>query len=158
MSGELRINARSPKEKALYCSQIGLYLFGNDALFPSKPKYTLEPLREDGEAALVCADIEGMESVTLTEIWFYWGGAEKEIEIRRAADILSAYSMSSRHFPLRPRIIRAKLKVKFDGCKTPRTVVVRPPNVAQFTRDHDSALLETWLIRRGFIMNRFAKP
>ena len=38
----------------------------------------LEPLRQVGEAALVCTDIDGMERVKLTELrWFYDGPAKK---------------------------------------------------------------------------------
>ncbi len=44
--GELRINAKSNKEKELYCRLLGKHLFGNESCFPTGVKYTQEPLRE----------------------------------------------------------------------------------------------------------------
>ena len=52
-----------------------------------------------------------------------------------------------------PRIIRAGFQVKFSDAKRPRTLVIRPSNIAQYTRDSDSELLEDWMGRRGFIIN-----
>src|SRR5262249_61943454 len=44
---------------------------------------------------------------------------------------------------------RATFRVKFSGSKAPRSVTIRPSNVAQFTRDGDSALVEEWLAAPG---------
>jgi hypothetical protein len=45
------------------------------------------------------------------------------------------------------------LKVKFVDCKTPRSVTIKPPNVAQYTRDSDAVILEEWMAQRGFILH-----
>lgn len=37
---------------------------------------------------------------------------------------------------------------------TPRTVTIKPPNVAQYTRDADSVIVERWLRARGFIVKK----
>jgi hypothetical protein len=66
--GELRVNAASKGEKELYQAKFGLHLFGSEDHFPGSAKYTLDPLRRDGEASLVCSDLEGMEWVRLTEV------------------------------------------------------------------------------------------
>ena len=150
--GEIRINARSKGEKDLYRRRFGQHLFGDEDFFPGEGKYTLEPLRTDGAASLVCTDIEGMEAVKLKEIRFFWGGSEGEVEIRRANDVFSALEARQRSIPARARIIGASFQVKFSGSKAPRAVNIRPSNIAQYTRDSDSVVVEDWLMKRGFII------
>jgi hypothetical protein len=152
--GELRVNAESKGEKDLYRAKFGLHLLGSEHYFPGKAKYTLEPLRHDGEASLVCNDVDGMEWAKLTEIRYYWGGAEGEVEIRRAEDIFAALRRRKGRIPEGPppRIVRAAFKVKFTDSKTPRSVCIRPSNIAEYTRDDDGALVEQWLTKRGFIL------
>lgn len=150
--GELRINAQLVGEKKLYCEKLGQHLFGDSGCFPGTRKYTLEPLREMGADALSCGDVEGIESITLAEVDFYWGGGHGEIEIRKAGDLFAALAAREGHLPTGPRIFKAVFKVKFEDSKTPRTVKIRPGNVAEYTRDSDAALIEQWLTLRGFIL------
>lgn len=152
--GELRINARSKGEKELYRAHFGLHLFGDEEFFPGQGKYTLEPLRRDGEACLACGDISGLERVTLREIQYFWGGPHNEVEIRKADDLFAALKARDRSIPDSVRLRSAKFEVKFEGAKRPRMVTVRPPKIAQFTRDSDSSLIEQWLDGRGFIRSR----
>ena len=49
--------------------------------------------------------------------------------------------------------IRVAFQVKFADSQTPRSVVIKPSSIAQFTRDDDSVLVEKWLEARGFIIN-----
>ena len=49
-------------------------------------------------------------------------------------------------------LVRAAFKVKFADSKTPRSVCIRPSNIAEYTRDDDGALVEQWLTKRGFIL------
>lgn len=150
--GELRMNASSKGEKELYRKQFGLHLFGSEDFFPESGKYTLEPLRKDSSASIVCTDVEGMDWVKLTEVHFFWGGTEGEREIRKADDIFAALEARGRNMPTKARITRASFQVKFTDSKTPRTVTIRPSNIAQYTRDHDSTVIEEWLDKRGFIL------
>jgi hypothetical protein len=150
--GELRMNACSKGEKDTLRKEIGRHLFSDEEFFPGTGKYTLEPLRTDGEASIVCTDVDGMEWVRLKEIQYSWGGAEKKIEIRNANDIFAAYSGSGRAMPKKARIIRASFQVKFTDSKTARTVTIRPSNIAQYTRDSDASVVEDWLTERGFII------
>lgn len=150
--GELRINAVLVGEKNLYCQKLGKYLFGDEDCFPGKKKYTLEPLREDGADALACFDIEGIESITLTEIEFRWGGAYNARDVKKADDIFADLEERDRQLPEGGRITKAVFKVKFADSKTPRSVKIKPSNVAQYTRDTDAALVERWLTLRGFMV------
>lgn len=152
--GEIRMNAATVGEKTLYREAFGAHFFGTSEFFPGTAKYTLEPLQTDGEASLECHDVEGIEWVRLKEAHFYWGGAEGEIEVRKAKDVFAAYARREATFPKRVRLIKAIFEVKFVDCKSTRSVTIKPSNVAQYTRDHDSGHVEEWLRRRGFIIQR----
>ncbi len=151
--GEVRINAGSIGIKRLYRQMFGKYFFGDEDFFPGTGKYTLDSLKSDGEAALVCSDVKGLEWVLLKELHFYWGGQFREVEIRKADDLLAALSWNGRKIKENSRLIRAKFQVKFENAKNPRTLTIRPPNIANFTRDGDSVIGEIWLAKRGFVLN-----
>ena len=153
-NGDLRINSELPKEKPLYCTNFGHHLFGDENHFPGTAKYTLEPLRTLGENTLACADVTGLEWVRLKEIWFFRGGKFKETEIRRADDVFAAFEENNRSLPSKAALTSASFQVKFADSKTPRMVTIRPKNIAKYTRDEDSVVLEKWMRLRGFIMPR----
>jgi hypothetical protein len=149
--GELRINARSPREKKFYQRQFGRLLFGDENFFPGASKYTLEPLRFDGEMSVVCSDVDGMESVTLREVQWSWGGTNHEAESFRADDVFAVRRMSDWQVPQTAWISRAVFQIKFADSRVPRSVTIRPSNIALYTRDSDAALVEEWLEKRGFL-------
>jgi len=148
--GELRINAGSKGEKDIYRRAFGTHLFSGENHFPSSNrKYTLDPLRTHGVDSLVCSDVKGIDAIQLTEITYYWGGAQNEMEVRRAGDIFAALKERDGKIQ-KARIVGARFRVKFSDSKIPRSVSVRPPNVAKFTRDDDGKLVEEWLRKREF--------
>jgi hypothetical protein len=149
--GELRINARSKGEKRLYRTRFGKHLFDDEDFFPGDSKYTLEPLLTRGEAALTCVEVPGMEWVRLREAHFLLGGPANEVEVHRADNVFEAFRSRGARPPEGTRIIRAIFQVKFADSKRPRSVTIRPSNIAQYTRDDDAELVEQWLRRRGFI-------
>lgn len=151
-SGELRVNAVSKGEKDLYSAKFGLHLFGREDHFLGAAMYTLDPLRDDGDAALACTDIEGMEWVKLTEIRYFWKGTPFEIEIRRSDDLFAVMARRNGRIPSGPSIIGAKFLAKFADAKVARSVSIRPPNTAEYTRDDDGMLVAQWLSKRGFIL------
>ncbi len=151
-TGELSINAGScAKLYTLYREKIGLHFFGDALHFPAgKAKFTLDPLRAQGEESLVCTDVDGMESVVLKEVQYFWGGPENEVEIRKASNLFEALKRRNRAIPDSARISKAKFQVKFADSKTPRMVMVTSSNVTSFTRDSDATAVEEWMVRRGF--------
>ncbi len=151
--GEIRVNACTQKEKQLYREKFGQHIFGDSNFFPGQNKYTLDPLGQNGVRSLVCNDVNGLDSVQLKEIQIFRGGNQGEVEIRRAKDIFLALEERGRDFP-RGRLIRASLSVKFTSAKVPRTVTIRPPNVARYTRDSDGTVVEEFLKKRRFILER----
>jgi hypothetical protein len=155
--GELRINARSKGEKELYRTKFGKHLFGDENIFPGTEKYTLDPLREQGEDSMALGDIDGIEWIKLREVQFFFGGNPWEVVTRKSDDVFAMFKSRNKSFPEGGRIIRATFQVKFADAKTPRSVVIKPSNIAQFTRDDDSVLVEKWLEARGFIINAEAE-
>ncbi len=150
--GEIRMHACGKGEKDLFKRLFGRHIFNDENFFPGTGKYSLNPLRTDGEASIVCTDIDGMGWVRLKEIHFFRGGSEKEIEIRKANNVFAAYSSQKRTMPQKARILRASFLVKFTDASTARTVTIRPSNIAQYTRDSDATVVEEWLTKRGFIL------
>jgi hypothetical protein len=151
--GELRINARSKGEKELYRTKFGKHLFGDENIFPGKEKYTLDPLRELGEDSLALGDIDGIEWIKLREVQFFFRGNPWEVVTRKSDDVFALFKSRDKSFPDSGRTIKATFQVKFADAKTPRSVVIKPPNIAHYTRDDDSVLVEKWLEARGFIIH-----
>jgi hypothetical protein len=149
--GELSVNAEGNKKLvALYRELFGELLFGDPKRFPNTAKYTLAPLQDDGADALICSDVQGIDTITLKEVQILWGGPQGEIEIRRAKDLFEALKGRKKELP-KGRLVKASFLVKFTDAKTPRTVTIRPQNIASYTRDSDANVVEAWLTARGFV-------
>ncbi|MFQ5483205.1 MAG: hypothetical protein ACE5ER_10655 [Nitrospinaceae bacterium] len=150
--GELSINARSKAEREMYRTRFGLHLFGDVAFFPGQGKYTLEPLRKDWEKALVCTDIDGMEWVKVKEVQISSDGDHPEVVSHKAKGTFAALAVRKARLPDDAELVQASFLVKFPDSRTPRAVTIRPSNIANYTRDGDSDMVEQWLVKRGFII------
>ncbi len=150
--GEIRMNAETKGEKELYRKKFGFHLFGNEEFFNERSRFDLEPLRQIGEDALLCDDVDGIEYVRLKEVQVFWGGAHKDVEIRRSEDIFASLRDRGASLPGGGKIIKASFQIKFEGSKTPRSVILSSGNRAQFKRDGDAEIIERWLGLRGFIV------
>jgi hypothetical protein len=149
--GEIRIHTGSKGERKLYLKCFGKHLFHDEKFFPGEGKYTLDPLIRYGLNALSTQGVEDhIESVWLKEIEFGWGA---EIEIRKApsSDLFTTFQNRKFQFKETHSLRRAKFSIKFKDSKTPRSVTIQPTNKANYDRDHDSTIIETWLKLRGFI-------
>lgn len=150
---EIGIHTGTKGERTLYREVFGSHLFDDSAYFPDGEKFTLQPLIDDGAASMVCTDVDGIEWMKLKEVQRYWGGTQKEIETRRADDLFAAMATRPNpNFDPRANLIRAVFLVKFEDAKTPRTVTIRPKNIASCTRDEDGVRIEKWLMKRGFAL------
>lgn len=131
--------------------QFGFHLFGRDNQFGGAEKYTLEPLRELGEQALNVLDVPGIQWVRLTELRYLKNGPEPAVMTCASEDVFA--HMRSTGGPIQPEWVlkRATFKVRFDDNPIPRSVTVKPSNVALYSRDADATAVEEWLTRRGFI-------
>ncbi len=155
--GELRINAKTGKEKALYCRLLGKHMFGNENLFPTGIKYTLDPLREFEFDALAPGGIEGISDVRMIELWL--GDPDDRYgvtTIRKGDDLLDWAQAKKKNIRLERRLISATFKMELEGRKSELAITVRPPNVAIYSRGRVSVTIEDWLTQRGFIISKQA--
>ncbi len=151
LTNELGINGETAAIRDLYRKQFGFHLFGRDNQFGGTGKYALEPLRELGEQALNVLDVHGIQWVRLTELRYLQAGDATAL-ITCASDDVFAY-LRFRKLSIQPdwALKRATFKVRFNDNPTPRSVTVKPSNVALYSRDEDATAVEEWLTRRGFI-------
>ena len=106
-------------------------------------------------AAMNCQNVEGMEWVCLKEVEMWWPGTGKgnaEREIHKARDLFAVFEHRNFHFQENHHLTKAVFSVKFASAKTPRSVTIKPSNMAKYDRDGDSVVIEEWLTKRGFIM------
>lgn len=149
---ELRAHAARPDVADAYRRVLGRHLFGRDDVFAPAPKYTLRPLRDDGEGALRCADVVGLEGVTLREVHYRWGGAHPEWDVVRSDDVFAALrDRGCGGLPAAPDLVRATFELTFRGDVRPQLVTIAPPNTALYDRDQDVPRVEEWLSNRGFL-------
>lgn len=151
-NGEIGIHSNTKGECKLYLATFGSLVFSNVDHFPPAAKFTLDPLVEDGSNALNVDDVARISAVRLVEYRRYWGGAYKEIEVRRAEDIFAALAARKAGGLAGGRLIGATFKVRFDGASKERSVTIRPPGIARLERNEDSELIEAWLRQRGLIL------
>jgi len=152
-TGELQIDAGTNEEREIYRKFFGRHFFGDDHHFPGTAIYTLEPLRIDGERALVCSDVIGMELVTLCRIGFIIGGPFRSIETIESEDVFAAVNAGEFRIPHNSRLREAGFLIRFSGSKSPREVALRPSNMIYYQRDSDCVVVEPWLRLRGFMLN-----
>lgn len=141
----------SKKERAMYLEVLGTHFFDGPDYFPNDDKYTLAPLLDDGANSLSCLDITGMEEAKLTEIQIQFQGAYGDRTIMKSKDLFASLTAREKPFPSYGKLAEAKFQVKFEHSSKPRTVKIKPPNVASFDRKEDAHTIEQWLIARGFI-------
>ena len=148
---ELSIHARTKGERELYRVEFGRHIFNDADYFPSDGKYTLRPLLRHGEDALACHDVDGIDWVRLREVRLFYGGAHPETVIRRAKtdlfEVFNARGVDLGNLP----VFQASFHVKFTGNRSPRTVTIKPPNVATYQREADEDLVSRWFELRGFL-------
>jgi len=69
----------------------------------------------------------------------------------KSKDLFASWEAREKEFPSYGKLTEAKFQVKFDHDQKPRTVKVKPPNVASFDRKEDAHTIDRWLMTRGFI-------
>jgi hypothetical protein len=151
LTNELGINASTEAIRNEYRKQFGFYLFGRDNYFGGASKYSLEPLRELGEHSLNVADVPGIQWIRLTELHFTVSKIVDELNVRKAANLFENFRYEEFGIASAWRLNRATFKVRFDDNPIPRSVTIKPANVALYSRDGDATVVEEWLMRRGFI-------
>jgi len=136
----------------LYREKFGKHVFGDPERFVYTQKYTLAPLKTEGVNSLRCRDVGGMEWVHLTEVEYFWPGAFEHTERQKASDLFKALETKRKGIETQAEILQARFAVKLAGEVNPRPVLVRPPNIAEYGRGEEAAIIEQWLRSRGFVL------
>ena len=89
-------------------------------------KYTLEPLRNSGRAALECRDIDGIEDVALEELECSGPVRNSYRDRTYAADVLRALSHRWRSIRDSAELRMAKFGIKLRGEREPRSLRIKP--------------------------------
>lgn len=152
-TGELQIDADAIAEREIYRRYFGRHFFGDDHHFPGTAIYTLDPLRANGERALVCSDVDGMKLVRLCRIEFVIGRLFRSIETIESEDIFAAINAGDISIPHNARVSEGGFRIEFSDSRVPREVAIRPSNVIYYQRDSDCIVVEPWLRLRGFMLN-----
>lgn len=152
LNNELRISTSTIGELRLYREKFGKHVFGDPEKFVYAEKYTLTPLKTDGVASLQCRDVGGVEWVRLTELECLWPSAFDYMERMKASDLFKAMELKQRKIDVHAELLHARFVVKLAGEANPRPVLVQPPNIAEYGRGEEAAVIEQWLRARGFVI------
>jgi hypothetical protein len=114
-------------------------------------EYTLAPLIEGGRNCLVCSDVEGMESVFLESVEFYFGGTPWQRTTRKSDDIFAVAENEIFKWPTLDRIAAARFRVRLKGERQGRPLIVRPSIPPGRTPDGERLIIDDWLMKRGFM-------
>lgn len=101
----------------------------------------------------LCAAIGAspIKHVNLIEIHLHWGGIYDAVQVYKATDVLAWLRQCQVAFPRGARIGTAVFDVFVFGEKRPRRVTIVPPNVARYSHEDQSHMIDRWLGLRGFI-------
>lgn len=149
---ELQISAGTRGEREIYRKLFGRHIFGDDNHFPGTAKYTLDPLKTDGERALVCSDVPGMECVRLYRLELCIDGPLRSMETVEAEDVFAAINADDIIISSRARFSEAWFRIKFVDSRIPRVVSLRPSNMIHYQRESDCVMVDPWLRLRGFVL------
>jgi hypothetical protein len=152
LNNELRISTSTIGELRLYREKFGKHIFGDPEKFVYTQKYTLTPLKREGVISLQCRDVGGVEWVRLTEIEYAWPWAFNHTERHKADDIFKALELKRLGIETQAEVLSARFVVKLAGETNPRPVLIHPPNVAEYGRGEEAAVIEQWLRVRGFVL------
>ena len=144
----ISIHADATWLRDLYRSYIGAYAFGDPNYFPPGEWLILDPLFRDGPACCNCEDVDGLEKVKLVEVQRHWFNQLHEIDLKKADDVFAAFADRWRPFMRAGRLTKAIFKL---GWRARKSMPPSGRNIASYDQHTDSAPIEQWLIKRGFV-------
>jgi hypothetical protein len=152
----LAIYRKAPWIVEAYRTLFGYVFYGDREYFSGDKVFTLEPLMKDGEKALECKEIAGMESVTLVQCKF--ATARGEIAAIHGDLAIQVIKGLKLELLKNAKIISAKFKVKFKDSQAERIVKIKAGNEAEFKYDDDGRKIEAWLTSREFLRRTTTVP
>jgi hypothetical protein len=144
----LAIYRKAPWIVEAYRTMFGYVFYGDREYFSGNDVFTLEPLLKDGEKALECSQVDGMEKVTLLQCKFATAKGEiAAIHGELAIQVIKGFKLELLE---NAKIISAKFRIKFTDSQAERMVKIKAGNLAEFKYDDDGRKIEEWLTKRGF--------
>jgi len=157
--GELAIynDGNSVKERRAYCAYLGKNLFGSSEFFQREDadKYTLEPLRSKGRAAMDCTDIPGLDSARLTYLKYQFDGQNNHCIMHRAEDVFAGIDDLGDEIPEGAQLVCMGVKLTpAGGLGRERNVRLYAPNISVYDHESDAEIAHRFLVGQGFIIER----
>lgn len=153
---DLRLNTNRAKEHKKYRIVFGNLLFGTGNAFdPVERIVHLEPLKGECRDIFKCEDVPGLGSIAPIEVGFCSLAAPGREMVWRSEPDCSLLDYGGSDERLLPDDTHSVAYAKFRYRRKDRvkhdTVTVHTGKTLNYERDGDSAVLEQWLRRRGFI-------
>ncbi len=157
--GELAIynEGHSKRERQAYCTYLGKNLFDNPSYFErnDSAKYSLEPLRQRGRAALDCSDVPGVQHARLTDLRYQFNGGNHHRVTHKAEDVFAGLEDLGESIPEGAQLVLMGVKLMLDSALGgERTVRLHAPNVSVYDHERDAEVAHRFLALKGFIIDR----
>lgn len=157
--GELAIynEGNSKRERQAYCRYLGKDLFDNSSFFERKDaaKYTLEPLRRRGRAALDCTDVPGLQFARLTYLRYQFNGTNNHCVTHKAEDVFTGLDDLGEEIPEGAVLVCMGVKLTPESALGgERNVKLYAPNVSVYDHERDADVAHQFLAMKGFIIAR----
>ena len=131
----------------IYRILFGKMFYGDREYFSDLAVFTLDPLLNDGENALQCRDISGLEDVMLVQCKFRTVAGE--IMALHGLDAIHMIGEVKQTILAGGEMISAKFRFRIKTMKKAQTLKIKLGNRAEFPLRYEKAV-ETWLMARGF--------
>ena len=161
MTGEIGMHLEQNKKplKAQYIATMQSFVIQKPASFASEPRYRLDPLIDNAEAALSCADIPGLSNIKLLEISVkededlsYSIRGKRTLKKFKQMQQACLDACEDEDEPIELTLESAKFHLLLhNGLK--RTVTIYQGHKAKYQRDSDTSIIEHYLLKRGFLFN-----
>lgn len=155
--GDLLVNARAQGDVHAYCRFIGRHIFTNDFMFDGfepPPRYTLDPIREEGEAILTRGEFDAIEEVRLDTLELEHPALDHGGIRVGPPDVFALLPLVGGRIDPSAVLTRAKFVFKIVGEKRSRPVIIIPPITAIYEHDDIGDVIELFLERRGLLLPR----
>lgn len=147
--GDLLVNARAQADIRSYCRFIGRHVFANDFLFDGiepPPRYTLEPIRSEGQAILTRGEFDVIEEVRLDTLDLEHPAFDNGGIRIGPPDVFALLPLVGGRIDPSAVLTRAKFVFKIAGEKRMRAVTITPPITADYEHDVVGDVIELFLV------------
>lgn len=150
--GEMAVNCCADRERRVLLRLFGCCLFGRPDYFPAAAQYTLAPIARHGRACLACADVPGVQQVSLVGVDLDIQDTPRYRDSKQASDVFELVENGRLEWPVNiDQLRRATFQVRFWRAPRPRRFTIVPCNHVIYGRPEDSRLIQKFMRLRGFI-------